>query len=127
MLVVPERVLFVGRLDGTLAASAQLVKPSRSKETSAFSARLEAHFVAPWARHHGLAKAVLEAAESEAAKLGFSLLKLSVRQTQARALALYQECGYTEWGILPYHELVNATMIAGHYFYKRLEPIAELI
>ncbi|MDE3017333.1 MAG: GNAT family N-acetyltransferase, partial [Pseudomonadota bacterium] len=38
VLVVPERVLFVGRVDGTLAASVQLVKPGPSKETSSFAA-----------------------------------------------------------------------------------------
>ena len=86
VLVVPDRVLLGGRLDHTLAASVQLVKPPKSKETSFFAATLEAHFVAPWARGHGLAKALLDAAEKEASKQGFSVLKLSVRATQARAL-----------------------------------------
>lgn len=127
VLVVPERTLFVGRLDGTLVASIQLVRPSKSKETSAFAATVEGHFVAPWARGHGLAKALLEAAEREAAKQGFSLIKLSVRATQSKAITLYRESEYIEWGVLPYHEFVNASMVAGHYFYKKLKPLSELI
>jgi ribosomal protein S18 acetylase RimI-like enzyme len=127
VLVVPQRTLFGGKLDGTLAASIQLVRPSKSKETSAFSCEIEAHFVAPWARGHGLAKSLLEHAEREAAKDGFSIIRLSVRETQERALQIYRESGYTEWGTLPYYEFVNATMVAGHYFYKKLEPVSGLV
>ena len=126
VLVVPERVLFVARLDGTLAGSAQLLKPGPSKETASFCASLEAHFVAPWARGHGLAKALLEAVEREARAQGFSVLRLSVRQTQEAAIQLYEEAGYTCWGVLPYYEYVSAQMIAGRFYYKNLEPISMI-
>lgn len=125
--MVPERTLFVGRLDGVVVASIQLVKPSRSRETSAFCANIEGHFVAPWARNHGLAKALLEAAEREASVQGFSTIKLDVRSTQARAITLYSEHGYIEWGKLPNYEFVNGTMVAGHFFYKELKPVSALI
>lgn len=127
VLVVPQRTLFGGRLDGTLAGSIQLVRPSKSKETSAFACEVEAHFVAPWARGHGLAKQLLEHAEREVAKEGFSIIRLSVRETQERALQIYRESGYVEWGSLPYYEFVNATMVAGHYFYKKLEPVTGIV
>jgi ribosomal protein S18 acetylase RimI-like enzyme len=126
VMVVPERELFGGWLDGTLAAAVQLVKPGRSKETSSFTASIEGHFVAPWARGHGLARGVLQAAEREAATLGFSVLRLHVRETQDAAIRLYQENGYIRWGVLPYHEIVNGQMIAGHFFYKRLQPLSSV-
>ena len=125
--VVPERVLIVGRLDGTVCGSIQLIRPSKSKETSAFSVDVQAHFVAPWARGHGIAKELLHFAEREAAKHGFSVVRLSVRETQERALQIYRESGYTEWGKLPYYEFVNSSMVAGHFFYKRLEQLTDLI
>jgi ribosomal protein S18 acetylase RimI-like enzyme len=127
VLVVPERVLFGGRLDGTLAGSIQLVKPGPSKETSSFAASIEAHFVAPWARGHGLAKMLLQAAEREARVQGYSVLKLSVRDTQEAAIKLYEENGYTHWGTLPYYEFESARMIAGRFYYKNLEPISTLV
>lgn len=127
VLVVPERVLFVGRLDGTIASSVQLIKPGVSKETSFFAATLEAHFVAPWARGHGLAKALLQLAEKEARAQGFSVLKMSVRETQAAAIQLYEESGYALWGQLPYYEYVNAKMIGGRFYYKHVEPMTALI
>lgn len=127
VLMVPERILFGGRLEGNLVASIQLIKPSRSKETSAFAANLEGHFVAPWARGHGLAKMLLQAAEREAAKQGFSTLLLHVRQTQSKAITLYRESLYQEWGVLPNYEFVNGSMVSGHFFYKELAPLSELI
>lgn len=126
-LVVPQRTVFGGRIDGVLAGSVQLVRPSKNKETSAFACNIEAHFVAPWARGHGMAKMLLEHAEREAAKDGFSTILLSVRETQERALQIYRESGYVEWGKLPYFEFVNASMLAGHFFYKRITPLSELI
>ena len=127
VLLVPSRTLFVARLDGVLCGSIQLVKPRKAKETSAFAAGVEAHFVAPWARGHGLAPMLLDMAEREAAKEGFSVINISVRETQTRALEVYRGHGYTEWGTMPYYEFVNASMVSGHYFYKKLEPISNLI
>jgi ribosomal protein S18 acetylase RimI-like enzyme len=127
VLMVPTRSLFIAKLDGVIAGSIQLLRPSKTKETSAFAAAIEAHFVAPWARGHGLARMLLDAAEREAAKEGFSVINLSVRETQERALQVYREHGYVEWGTMPYYEFVNASMVSGHFFYKKLEPISNLI
>lgn len=125
-LVVPERIVLGGRLDGTLAASIQLLKPGPTKQTTAFCVSISNHFVAPWARGHGLAKALLQAAEEEAKSLNFSVVTLNVRSTQEAALKLYNESGYTRWGIMPYYEMVNDSMIAGHYFYKNIKPIMKI-
>ncbi len=35
---MPERLLFVGRLDGIIVGSAQLVRPPRNNEAQAFAA-----------------------------------------------------------------------------------------
>lgn len=127
VLMVPSRSLFIAKLDGIIAGSIQLLRPSKTKETQAFAATVEAHFMAPWARGHGLAKMLLDLAEREAARDGFSVINLSVRETQERALTIYREHGYTEWGRMPYYEYVNAGMVSGHFFYKKLEPISDLI
>ena len=127
VLMVPSRGLFIARLDNVICGSIQILRPSKSKETSAFAANIEAHFVAPWARGHGLAPMLLDSAEREAAKEGFAVINLSVRETQARALEVYRGHGYVEWGTMPYYEFVNASMVSGHYFYKKLEPISNLI
>jgi ribosomal protein S18 acetylase RimI-like enzyme len=126
VMIVPERILIGAWLDGVLCGSVQLVKPSRSKETSYFCAHVEAHFVAPWARGHGIARRLLEQVEREASHAGFTVLRLSVRETQAAAIQLYREQHYLEWGVLPCHEIVGGQMIAGHYFYKNLPHASSI-
>jgi len=121
VLVVPERVLFVGRVDGTIAGSAQLVKPTANQEARSFAATLQAHFVAPWARGHGLAKALLDAVEEAAVEDGFEVMTLDVRKSQEVAIKLYESCGYKRWGTLPCYARVDGRMIAGHYYIKRLK------
>jgi ribosomal protein S18 acetylase RimI-like enzyme len=118
--VVPERELFVGRVDGAVAGAVQLVKPVPSFEAGMFSAAIETHFVAPWARGHGLARQLLEAAEDRARELNFSAMRLDVRATQQRAIQLYESIGYLRWGTLDKYHLVQGQMIAGYFYVKDL-------
>jgi ribosomal protein S18 acetylase RimI-like enzyme len=122
VMMINERVLIGAWLDGVLCGAIQLVKPAKSKETSYFCANIEGHFVAPWARGYHLASDLLGLAEREAAKAGYSVIRLSVRETQGKALQLYREHNYIEWGVLPYHEFVAGKILAGHFFYKNLTP-----
>ncbi len=120
VVLVPERVLFLGRVDGSVAGSVQLVKPPPAYEAVHFTTQIDTHFVAPWARGHGLAKQLLEAAEAEARDGGFSVMRLDVRVTQERAIALFESCGYRRWGTLDTYHKVNGDMIAGHFYAKEL-------
>src|SRR6185437_6388003 len=76
VLLVPERRLFVARLDGTICGSAQLVHPARNNEAQAFAATLMHNFIAAWARGHGLARRVVVAVEEGAREAGFAILNL---------------------------------------------------
>ena len=120
VLAVPGRTLLVGRLDGTIGGSAQLVRPSANAEARAFSAYLTTHFVAPWARGHGLARMLVDAVEALAGDEGYDVLQLHVRETQGAALQLYESMGYVYWGNNPYYARVHDQTIAGRYFYKLL-------
>jgi ribosomal protein S18 acetylase RimI-like enzyme len=118
--LVAERVLIVGRLDGVIASSIQLIKPNPNNQTSKFSCSINHHFVAPWARGHGLAKQLLIAAEEEAKASGLSLIKLNVRADLDGAIKLYESCGYRLWGTLDKFEMIDGKMIAGHFYCKDL-------
>jgi ribosomal protein S18 acetylase RimI-like enzyme len=120
VLLVRERELIVGRLDGVIVSSLQLVKASPNNQTSSFAASLENHFVAPWARGYGLAKQLLKKGESEAKKAEITLLKLSVREDLDSAIALYESGGYKRWGTLDQYEKVDGKTYAGHFYCKEL-------
>ena len=119
--LVPERELIVGRMDGVIYGAVQLQKPSRNNEAQAFAVQMMHHFVAPYARGHGLARLLLQKAEARARALGFHIINLDVRATQQAALALYEAEGFIRWGVHPAYARVRGTTLAGHFFYKKLK------
>ena len=120
VLLVPERTLFVGRLDGTIAGSAQLVRAPRNNEAQAATATLTTNFVAPWARGHGLARALTVAAEEAARADGIHFLALDVRASQEAAIQLYESLGFERWGENPNYALVEGKPVSGYYYSKKL-------
>jgi len=122
VLLVPERELFVARLDGMVVGSAQLVRPHRNNEAQAFSANLTHAYIAPYGRGHGLARLMIQKVEERAAALGHRVLNLDVRETQLTAISLFQALGYVLWGSHPVYARVRGQTVAGQYYYKLLEP-----
>lgn len=119
-LLVPGRTVFVGRLDGVIAGAAQLIRPRPNAEAQSFAVQVSTFFLAPWARGHGLAPAILDACEDEARREGFTVLNLSVRETQERAIQIFSESGYVHWGTHPKYERAAGEYIAGFYYTKDL-------
>ncbi len=122
VLLVPDRILFVARLDGVVVGSAQLVRPPRNNEAQAFAAQLTSNFIAPWARGHGLARRIVLAVEEAARASGFAVLNLDVRATQEAAIQLYESLGYVRWGTHPFYARVDGEPVPGYFYYKRLVP-----
>ena len=120
VLLVPQRSLFVARLNGAIVGSAQLVRPPRNNEAQVFAAAITTNFIAPFARGHGLARDITIAVERAAREDGYSHLTLDVRETQTAAIRLYQSLGYKHWGTNPDYAIVDDEMIAGRYYAKRL-------
>lgn len=121
VLTMPQRRLFVARLDGVICGTCQLMLPSRNNEAQSFAVQLTAHFVAPWARGHGLARLLIEEAEQQAVREEFSVINLDVRETQEAAIQLYESMGYEACGIHPYYAQVDGKIIKGRYYTKLLK------
>ncbi len=122
VMLVPECELFVARLDGHPVGSAQLLRPPRNNEAQAWAAKLSHAYVAPYARGHGLARLLVRRVEERAAALGHRVLNLDVRETQATAITLFEGRGYVRWGTHPAYARVDGATVAGHHYYKLLEP-----
>ncbi len=125
VLLVPERELFIARLNGVPVGSAQLVRPPRNNEAQAFAATLMHSFIAPYARGHGLARLLTQRVEEGARALGYFALNLDVRETQEAAIRLYKSLGYVHWGTHPLYARVRSQTIAGYFFYKQLKPAPD--
>jgi len=122
VLLVPDRTLFIARLDGNVVGSAQLVRPPRNNEAQAFAAQLTHAYIAPYARGFGLARMLVDRVEEQAAATGLRVLNLDVRETQESAIALFEALGYTRWGTHPAYARVEGRTVAGHFYHKLLEP-----
>jgi ribosomal protein S18 acetylase RimI-like enzyme len=120
VLLVPERELFVARLNGVIVGSAHLVRPPRNNEAQAFAAQFMHSYVAPYARGHGLARMLTVGVEDRARELGYHVLNLDVRETQEAAIRLYESLGYIRWGVHPDYAQVRGRVVNGFYYFKRL-------
>ena len=121
VLLVPERSLFVARLDGRIVGSAQLFHPSVNNESGAFGAQITTFFITPRARGNGLARnlmaRLIEAAEAH----NYTTLDLDVRADRAAAIALFEACGFNCWGVRPRYARVRGKYFAGRYYTKFLD------
>jgi len=120
VMLVPERKLIVGRVDGTIVGSLQLILPHETNQTSNFIVSIDNHFVAPWARNLGIAKKVLVFAENYAKSRGYEVVKLSVRSIRDAAITLYESCGYKRWGTMDRYERIGDKTISGYFYSKDL-------
>ena len=124
VLLVPERELFVGRLNGVIVGSTQLVRPPRNNEAQSFAAQMMHLFIAPYARGHGVGRMMASRVEDGARALGYQVLNLDVRETQKAAIHMYESLGYTRWGEHPAYARVRGKLVRGFYYYKQLRPLA---
>jgi ribosomal protein S18 acetylase RimI-like enzyme len=122
VLLVPERSLFLARLNGVVVGAAQLVRPPRNNEAQAFAATLMHSFVAPYARGHGMARLLTLTVEEAARALGYQVLNLDVRESQAAAIRLYESLDFVRWGVHPAYARVDGRTVCGLYYYKLLQP-----
>ena len=120
VMLVPERTLFVGRLDSVIAGSAQLVRPTKNNEAQSHSAALTTNFVAPWARGYGIGHALIQAVVDRARADSFAILNLDVRATQDIAIARYDSLGFVRWAENPHYARVGDEWVTGYYYYKVL-------
>ena len=125
VVLVPERHLFVGRLNKRVVAAIQLQEPPRNNEAQSHAASLTTLFVAPWARGQGLGPRLITAVEERARELGYLRLNFDVRATQSDAVRLFETLGFENWGTNPAYALVDGELIPGHYYSKQLRTLPK--
>lgn len=121
VLSAPRRQLIIGRFKGRIAGAVQLVLPGAIHEAGAHQGTIETFFVAPFARGHGLARALLEKAEQLARRQQLIVLDLSIRADRARAIELVERLGYRRWAEKPHYALIDGRFHPGYFYTKTLD------
>ena len=121
LLLVQNRILIVGRLNGAIAGTVQLELQPHNNEAQKNIIKIASHFVAPWARGYGLAKNIIDYAEVVAKENEASCLQLDIRETQDAGINLFKSKGYIKWGENPNYAFVGGKTIKGLYFFKNIK------
>ena len=83
VVLVPERHLFVGRLEDRVSAAIQLQEPPRNNEAQSHAANFGQRCLFPWARGHGIGPRLIQAVEGRATDLGYLRLNLTYGQLRS--------------------------------------------
>ncbi len=120
ILLAPHRRLLVARHDGRICGAVQLILPGAINEAGAHAGEIATFFVAPWARGHGNARALLESAEAEARAAGLKVLDFSIRADRKAGIALVESLGYRRWAEKPHYAYINDRFLPGYFYTKML-------
>ena len=120
MLLVNTNTLIVGRLNGDIAGSMQLSYYPPNNEAQKTISSIKSHFVAPWARGYGLAKAMIDYAIVKSKENNKINIQLDIRETQTAAIKLFESKGFIRWGENPTYAFVNGNPIKGYYYYRNI-------
>ena len=120
LVVVQNRILIVGRLNEAIAGTLQLALQPTNNEAQKKTCSLTTFFLAPWARGHGITPELIKFAENLAKKKNFNVITLDVRETQIRAIEIYEKNGYIKFGVNPFYATVSKKFVKGYYYFKQL-------
>ena len=120
LLLVNTNTLIVGRLNGDIAGSMQLSFYPPNNEAQKKISSITSHFVAPWARGYGLAKAMIDYAIVKSKENNKINIQLDIRETQTAAIQLFESKGFVRWGENPRYAFVNGNPIKGFYYYRNI-------
>ena len=121
VILIQNRKLIVGRLNDAIAGALQISFQTPNNEAQQHILYITSHFVAPWARGYGLAKEIIDRAETLGIEYGAKYAQLDIRETQKAAIQLFKSKGYKQWGSNPKYAMVDGKNITGFYFLKELK------
>lgn len=120
LILIKSNILIVGRLNGAIAGASQISFYPPNNEAQKNISRIQSHFVTPWARGYGLAKAMIDKAIETSKENNKKCIQLDIRETQLAAIQLFESKGFAKWGENPSYAFINGTRIKGYYYYKDL-------
>ena len=121
LVLIKTNILIVGRLNGTIAGALQISFNPPNNEAQKDVSKIQSHFVAPWARGYGLAKAMIDSAIKISEENNKKSIQLDIRESQSAAIQLFESKGFIRWGENPSYAFINGNNIKGYYYYKDIK------
>jgi ribosomal protein S18 acetylase RimI-like enzyme len=120
LILIKSNTLIVGRLNGSIAGASQISFNPPNNEAQKNISKIQSHFVTPWGRGYGLAKAMIDKAIEVSKENNKKSIQLDIRETQSAAIKLFENKGFSKWGENPSYAFINGNRIKGYYYYKDL-------
>ena len=117
-LLVPEKTLFTGRMDGHIVAFCEVETPLKEEESPYIAAEITIFAVAPYAINVGVSKRLLLKIEQTIAQLGFPIINVQIDESQKKLFQFYLNNGYHHWATHPYYRKINGQIFRGYFLYK---------
>ena len=93
------------------------------REKIRHKAKLFGMYVRPSWRRRGLGRQLVESALTHARQRpGIKLVQLTVTETNAPAVALYESCGFLRFGVEPLAVAVGSQYVTKLHLWRRLDP-----
>jgi len=94
LILIKSNTLIVGRLNGSIAGASQISFNPPNNEAQKNISKIQSHFVVPWGRGYGLAKAMIDKAIEVSKENNKKSIQLDIRETQSAAIKLFENKGY---------------------------------
>ncbi len=118
LVLIKTNILIVGRMNGSIAGALQIYFNPPNNEAQKNIAKIQSHFVTPWARGYGLAKAMIDEAILISKENNKKNIQLDIRETQSAAIQLFESKGFKKWGENPSYAYINGKKVQGYYYLK---------
>ncbi|MCT6879550.1 MAG: GNAT family N-acetyltransferase [Commensalibacter sp.] len=118
VLLVPEKILFIARLDGNIVGSCELKLPRKEKNSPHIGAFIDLFGIAPYARNVGVEALMLTKAEQTITQAGYPIVNIVIDETQQFNFDFYLQKGYIHWATHPYYRRIEGQIVKGLFLYK---------
>lgn len=118
VLLVPEKLLLIARLDGNIVGICEINTPPKQEDSSDIAAKIDIFTVAPYALNVGIEQRLLAKMEQVISQLGFPIINIIIDETQQKLLQFYLQNKYIHWGTHPYYQRVDGQIVKGLLLYK---------
>lgn len=118
VLLVPEKLLLIARLDGNIVGICEINTPSKQGDSCDIAVKIDIFAVAPYALNIGVEQRLLSKMEQVVSQLGFPIINITIDETQKRVLQFYLQNEYVHWATHPYYQRIDGQIVKGLFLYK---------
>lgn len=118
VLLVPEKLLLIARLDGNIVGVCEVTTPPQQKKSSLIAVSVDIFTVAPYALNVGVEQRLLSKMEQTISQLGFPIINVIIDETQKKLFQFYLQNDYQHWATHPYYQKIDGQLVKGLLLYK---------